>query len=81
MLTKCDEIAPPRIYFPTKNEKKNRNLDEQMKAFYGCLQQKEKLRYSLKEVVPTVAYAEYEEGINGLIIPDEDLRWNIDKLI
>jgi hypothetical protein len=65
VLTQCDQIAPHKIDFPTDNERKNRNLDEFSKAFYGYLQQKEKLRYCIKEVVPTVAVAEYQEGKKG----------------
>ncbi len=81
VLTKCDELAPPHVTLPTNNEKKNRNIDAEVKNFYGYLQQREKLRFHIKEVVPTVAYAEYEDGRNGLILPDEDYRWNITKLV
>ncbi|XZN89643.1 MAG: GTPase family protein [Microcoleus sp.] len=81
VLTKCDELAPPRVTLPTDNERKNRNIDAEVKNFYGYLQQREKLRFHIKEVVPTVAYAEYEDGRNGLILPDEDYRWNITKLV
>ena len=35
----------------------------------------------MKTVVPTVAYAEYEDSENRLIIPDEDYRWNITTLV
>ncbi len=49
--------------------------------FYKYIQQKEGLRNYLKNVVEICAYAEYEEGDSGLILPDEDYRWNIDKLI
>jgi predicted GTPase len=79
VLTQCDQLAPHKIDFPTDDERKNRNLNDQLKFFYAYLQQRDKLRYSLKEVVPTVAYAEYDES--GWIIPAEDGRWNIDKLI
>ncbi|WP_341736321.1 GTPase [Microcoleus sp. CAWBG640] len=81
VLTKCDELAPPRVTLPTDNERKNRNIDAEVKNLYGYLQQREKLRFHIKEVVPTVAYAEYEDGRNGLILPDEDYRWNITKLV
>lgn len=81
VLTKCDELAPPRVTLPTDNERKNRNIDAEVRNLYGYLQQRQELRYHIKEVVPTVAYAEYEHGRNGLILPDEDDRWNITKLV
>lgn len=81
VLTKCDEIAPPKLTWSTNDEKKNRNINAEVKNLYGYLQQREKLRFHIKEVVPTVAYAEYEDGRNGLILPDEDYRWNITKLV
>lgn len=84
VLNKCDELAPPRIQFPTTNKRKNDNLDEQVATFWGYLQIRGKLQNSLKDVrgvTPTVSYAEYQDGENGLIISDEDFRWNIDKLI
>ncbi len=81
VLTKCDEIAPPKLTWSTNDERKNRNIDAEVKNLYGYLQQREKLRFHIKEVVPTAAYAEYEDGRNGLILPDEDYRWNITKLV
>ncbi|MEY3870087.1 MAG: hypothetical protein RLZZ338_3978 [Cyanobacteriota bacterium] len=81
VLTKCDELAPPQVPLPTNNERKNRNIHAEVKNFYSYLQQREKLRFHIQEVVPTVAYAEYEDGRNGLILPDEDYRWNITELI
>lgn len=81
VLTQCDQLAPPKLTWPTNDERKNRNIDAQVKSFYGYLQQREKLRFHIKDVVPTVAYAEYEDGTNGLILPDEDYRWNITKLV
>ncbi|MEZ2318156.1 MAG: GTPase family protein [Microcoleus sp.] len=81
VLTKCDEIAPPKLTWSTNDERKNRNIDAEVKNLYGYLQRREKLRFHIKEVVPTVAYAEYEDGRNGLILPDEDYRWNITKLV
>ena len=81
VLTKCDELAPPRILFPTDNERKNRNLEEQVQSFHSYLKERKQLRCSIKEVVPTVTYAEYESGKNGLILPDADDRWNIEKLV
>lgn len=81
VLTKCDELAPPRVTLPTNNERKNRNIDAEVQNFYGYLQQREKLQSHIKKVVPTVAYAEYEDGRNGLILPDEDDRWNITELV
>ena len=59
VLTKCDELAPPRILFPTDNERKNRNLEEQVQSFHSYLKERKQLRCSIKEVVPTVTYAEY----------------------
>jgi len=81
VLTKCDELAPPQVTLPTNNERKNRNIDAEVQNLYGYLQRREELRFNIKEVVPTVAYAEYEDGENGLILPDEDCRWNITKLV
>ena len=81
VLTKCDELSPPMISLPTNNERKNRNIEECVQSFYAYLKEREKLRDCVKSVVPTVAYAEYEEGENGLVFPDEDYRWNIDQLV
>jgi predicted GTPase/uncharacterized protein (DUF697 family) len=80
VLTQCDQVAPPKLTWSTNDERKNRNIDAQVKSFYGYLQ-REKLLCHIKDVVPTVAYAEYEDGTNGLILPDEDYRWNITKLV
>ncbi len=82
VLTKCDEVAPPMVRrLPTNNERKNRNIQEQVQDFRGYLSEREGLRHQVNAVVPTVTYAEYEEGRNGLILPDEDYRWNITELI
>ena len=81
VLTKCDELAPPGIFLPTDNERKNRHIQEQVKSFYAHLRKREKLGQHIKTVVPTVAYAEYEEGENGLVLPDGDRRWNIAELV
>ena len=81
VLTKCDELAPPRVPLPTDNEKKNRNIQEQVQSFYGYLKEREGLRFHTKEVIPTVAYADYEDGDNGLILPEQDERWNITELV
>lgn len=81
VLTKCDEVAPPMVSLPTNNETKNRNIQEIVNNFHAYLRNRESLRPHLKTVVPTVAYAEYEDGKNGLILPDQDYRWNITELI
>lgn len=84
VLNKCDELAPPRIQFPTTNKRKNDNLNEQITTFWCYLQRRDKLQNSLKDVgrvVSTVSYAEYQDGEKGLIIPDGDSRWNIEELI
>ncbi|TVP57261.1 MAG: hypothetical protein EA343_22845 [Nodularia sp. (in: Bacteria)] len=81
VLTKCDELAPPKVPLPTENERKNHNVQEQVKSFLSFLAEREGLRRHVKDVVPTVAYADYEEGKNGLILPDEDYRWNITELV
>jgi len=81
VLTKCDELAPPKVPLPTDNERKNRNVQQEVQNFYAYLKQRESLRLHVKGVVPTVAYAEYEDGKNGLILSDEDYRWNIPELI
>ncbi len=81
VLTKCDELAPPKVPLPTDNERKNRNVQEQVKSFLAFLRAREGLSKSVKDVIPTVAYAEYEDGKNGLILPDEDYRWNITELV
>ncbi len=39
------------------------------------------MRFHIKEVVPTAAYAKYEDGRNGLILSGKDYRWNITKLV
>ena len=81
VLTHCDQVAPPKLTWSTNDERKNRNIDAQVKSFYGYLQQREKLRFHIKEVVPTAAYAKYEDGRNGLILSGKDYRWNITKLV
>ncbi|QYX32219.1 GTPase family protein [Sphaerospermopsis torques-reginae] len=81
VLTKCDELAPPKEPLPTDNERKKRNLQEQVTNFSVFLNQRSGLSPYVKEVVPTVAYAEYEDGKNGLILPDQDYRWNITELV
>ena len=81
VLTKCDEVAPPKVSLPTDNERKNRNILEQVQDFRAYLSERGGLRPHVNAVVPTVAYAEYQEGRNGLILPDEDYRWNITELI
>ena len=80
VLTKCDELAPPKVWLPTDNERKNQNIQEEVKNFYGYLKARENLRPHVKDVIPTVAYAEYEDGRNGLISPYTDERWNINQL-
>ena len=79
VLTKCDELSPPMISLPTNNKRKNRNIEECVQSFYAYLREREKLRDCMKSVVPTVAYAEYEEGENGLVFPDEDYRYEEDN--
>lgn len=81
VLTKCDEIDPPKIDFPTDDKEKNDNLDKLVTTYIGYLNQSKSLSYSQKDIVPTTAYAKYQEGQNGLIITDKDYRWNIDELI
>lgn len=80
-MTKCDEVAPPQVSLPTDNERKNRNILEEVQDFRAYLSERGGLRPHVNAVVPTVAYAEYQEGRNGLILPDEDYRWNITELI
>ena len=81
VLTKCDELSPPREPLPTDNERKKRNVQEQVTNFSVFLNQRQGLKPYVKEVIPTVAYAEYEDGKNGLILPDQDYRWNITELV
>ncbi|UKP00407.1 GTPase family protein [Nostoc sp. UHCC 0870] len=81
VLTKCDEVSPPKVSLPTDNETKNRNIQEQVKSFLAFLKARPGLRESVKDVIPTVAYAEYEDGENGLILSEEDDRWNITELV
>jgi uncharacterized protein (DUF697 family) len=84
VLNKCDELAPPRIQFPTTDKRKNDNLQEQSTAFWGYIQRRDKLRNCLRkvrDVVHTVSYAEYQDGENGLILPDGNCLWHIEQLI
>ena len=81
VLTHCDQVAPPKISLPTDNEKKNRNIQDQVENFHAHLKRRGRLCQYVKEVVPTVAYAEYEDGENGLVFPDQDDRWNITRLV
>lgn len=81
VLTKCDELAPPQVPLPTNNERKNHNIQEQVNSFEVYLKNRENLRSNIKAVIPTVAYAEYQNGQNGLLLPEEDYRWNITKLV
>jgi len=80
VLTQCDELSPPG-FLPTDNERKNRNIDNQVQSFRDFLRARKGLEPHVKDVVPTVAYAEYEDGKNGLILPDEDHRWKITELV
>ncbi|MEH1935911.1 MAG: GTPase [Nostoc sp.] len=81
VLTQCDELPPKRVYFPTDNEMKNRNVQEQVKSFFAFLKARQGLSECVKDVIPTVADAKYEDGRNGLILPDDDDRWNITELV
>ena len=81
VLTKSDEVAPPKISLPTDNERKNRNIQAQVQSFHAYLKAREELRHNVKTVIPTAAYAEYETGKNGFILADEDYRWNITELV
>ncbi|WP_204105706.1 MULTISPECIES: GTPase [Spirulina sp. CCY15215] len=84
VLTQCDQVAPPTANLSGSNNKdarKRRNVEDCTRSFFTYIQQKIELQSCLKEAIPTCAYAEYEEGNSGLILPDEDYRWNIDKLI
>ena len=84
VLTQCDQVAPPMANLfgnQERDERKRKNIEECVRDFYKYIQQKEGLRNYLKDVVGICAYAEYEEGDSGLILPHEDYRWNIDKLI
>lgn len=81
VLTKCDELAPPKIPLPTDDERKNSNVQDQVKSFLAFLRARQGLSQSVKDVIPTVAYAEYQDGENGLILPGEDYRWNITQLV
>ncbi|MEH2143715.1 GTPase family protein [Nostoc sp.] len=81
VLTQCDKLAPSRVPLPTDNERKNRNIQEQVQSFFAFLREREGLRGHVKEVVPTGGDAKYEDGKNGLILPDEDYRWNITELV
>ncbi|MBD2243773.1 GTPase [Nostoc sp. FACHB-888] len=81
VLTQCDQLQPKKVYFPTNNETKNRNVQEQVKSFFAFLKARQELSRCVRDVVPTVADAKYEDGKNGLILPDEDDRWNITELV
>lgn len=84
VLTQCDQVAPSRADLfgnDEKTEAKMLNIDECVKSFSKHIQKKAKLSHCFKTVIPTSADAEYEEGDSGLILPYEDYRWNIDKLI
>jgi predicted GTPase len=80
VLTKCDELMPPS-WFPTDNERKHENLQKTSVGFERLLRTDQELASYIKGVIPTVTYAEYEDGVNGLILSYEDRRWNIDKLV
>lgn len=79
VLTHCDQVAPPKS--DLNNEKKQQNIQEYCDLFANDLKFQENIRPYFKEVIPTVTYAEYEEGDSGLILPETDWPWNIDKLI
>ncbi|PHM08568.1 GTPase family protein [Nostoc sp. 'Peltigera malacea cyanobiont' DB3992] len=80
VLTKCDQLSPPGFLL-TDNERNNINVQEHVKSFFAFLREREGLRRHVKEVLPTVTYAQYEDGRNGLILPDKDYRWNITELV
>ncbi len=79
VLTKCDLLSPPQL--SVTHERKQRSIQEQKTRLFSRLQQRETLRQYLKQVVPVACYAEYERVPFGLIMPNEDFRWNIDELI
>lgn len=81
VLTQCDQLQPKKVYFPTDNETKNHNVQKQVKSFFAFLKARQGLSECVKDVVPTVADAKYEDGRNGLILPDDDDRWNITELV
>jgi predicted GTPase len=82
VLTKCDEVNPPYIMqLPTDDAEKNSNIQVQVQDFHAYLKVREELCSNVKDVVPTVAYAKYEEGQNGLILSERDYRWNITELV
>ncbi|NES80690.1 MAG: hypothetical protein F6K10_04405 [Moorea sp. SIO2B7] len=81
VLTQCDNVAPPYAKLSDNDEEKQKNIEDHCSSFAVYLKSKENIRPYYKDVIPTAAYAKYEEGAEGLILPDKDYRWNIDKLI
>ncbi|MHC5935917.1 hypothetical protein [Nostoc sp.] len=81
VLIQSDQLQPKKVYFPTDNETKNRNVQEQVRSFFAFLKARQGLSKCVMDVVPTVADAKYEDGRNGLILPDDDDRWNITELV
>jgi predicted GTPase len=78
VVTKCDQLAPQGLrQLPTDNAHKNKNINDAVVYLTKHISSRESLRNGLVEVIPTVALAGYQE--DGTI--EEDLRWNIDRLL
>lgn len=80
VVTQVDELDPPDILdLPTDDKEKNRNIEVATQHLRDQMQARPYLTKQVLEVVPVVAYAEYDEA--GEIRPDGDARWNIDHLL
>lgn len=79
VLTQCDELDPPDVLrLPTDDPEKLENLRRAVDVLGRHLTSRSSLRARFVCVIPTVAYARYEDGH---LDPSRDFRWNIDALV
>lgn len=80
VVTQVDELDPPDILdLPTDDKEKNRNIEYATEHLRYQLRARPYLEKRILDVVPVVAYAEYDK--EGEIRAAEDARWNIDRLL
>lgn len=73
LVTQVDELDPKRIEPPYEDPKKQKNINDAVKALSGAFSNSP---IELLKVIPVSAYAEYD---NGSIVYDN--CWNIESLI
>ena len=72
VVTQVDELDPKRVDPPFESEEKQKNIGTAVKAISDAFREE---NIKLMNVIPTSAYAEYDDGILGY-----NSFWNIEKL-